>query len=318
MATYYWVGGDGTWDASSTTNWSATSGGAGGAGVPNNTDTVIFDSASGTGTCTTASGSECSIATLNTSTLGLTLGANHTMSGVFTLTLGSLSLGSSILTCQRFNSNNSNIRSINFGTGNITLTGNAATIWNMATATNFTVSGTPVVNSNYAAGTGTRTIGLGSTAGGSLASAVSFNISSGTDIVSIAGNFINIDFTGFSGSLGNSARTIYGNLTISSGMTVTAGTSATTFAATSGTQQITTNGKTLDFPITQNSPSATLQLQDNLTMGSTRTFTLTAGTLDLVDKTLSTGLFNTNNSNVRTLAFGTGNITVTGLSLIHI
>ena len=46
MANRYWVGGTGTWDAATTTNWSATSGGAGGATVPSTTDTVIFDSAS--------------------------------------------------------------------------------------------------------------------------------------------------------------------------------------------------------------------------------------------------------------------------------
>lgn len=57
MAAYFWVGGTGTWDGVDSANWSATSGGAGGAGAPNSTDTVIFDSASGTGTCTTASNS---------------------------------------------------------------------------------------------------------------------------------------------------------------------------------------------------------------------------------------------------------------------
>ena len=46
MATYYWRGGSGTWDVSSTTNWSNTSGGAGGFGPPTDVDTVIFDSAS--------------------------------------------------------------------------------------------------------------------------------------------------------------------------------------------------------------------------------------------------------------------------------
>ena len=46
MATYYWVGGAGTWDATTTTNWSLSSGGAGSAGVPTATDNVIFNSAS--------------------------------------------------------------------------------------------------------------------------------------------------------------------------------------------------------------------------------------------------------------------------------
>ena len=46
MATRYWVGGSGTWDSSSTTHWSATSGGAAGASAPTSADDVIFNSAS--------------------------------------------------------------------------------------------------------------------------------------------------------------------------------------------------------------------------------------------------------------------------------
>lgn len=45
MANRYWVGGTGTWDATSTTNWSASSGGASGASVPVAGDTAIFDQA---------------------------------------------------------------------------------------------------------------------------------------------------------------------------------------------------------------------------------------------------------------------------------
>jgi hypothetical protein len=43
MADRYWVLGTGTWDATSTTNWSASSGGAGGASVPTAADNVFFD-----------------------------------------------------------------------------------------------------------------------------------------------------------------------------------------------------------------------------------------------------------------------------------
>jgi len=50
MATYYWVGGTGTWNASSTTNWASGSGGSGGAGFPTSADDVIFDNNSNTGT----------------------------------------------------------------------------------------------------------------------------------------------------------------------------------------------------------------------------------------------------------------------------
>jgi hypothetical protein len=52
MANRYWVGGSGTWDSSTTTNWSATSGGTSGASVPTLSDDVFFDAASGAGTVT--------------------------------------------------------------------------------------------------------------------------------------------------------------------------------------------------------------------------------------------------------------------------
>jgi hypothetical protein len=47
MANRYWVGGTGNWDTSSTSNWSTTSGGAGGASAPTSADDVFLDSNSG-------------------------------------------------------------------------------------------------------------------------------------------------------------------------------------------------------------------------------------------------------------------------------
>jgi hypothetical protein len=49
MAARFWVGGTGTWSASNTTNWAATSGGAGGASVPGAADDVTFNGSSGSG-----------------------------------------------------------------------------------------------------------------------------------------------------------------------------------------------------------------------------------------------------------------------------
>lgn len=58
--TRYWVGGTGTWDASTTTNWSTSSGGAGGASVPTSLDDVVFNTSSSTAnaayTCTIGTG----------------------------------------------------------------------------------------------------------------------------------------------------------------------------------------------------------------------------------------------------------------------
>ena len=50
MADRYWVGGTGTWSGANTINWSASSGGAGGASVPTASDNVFFDANSNVGT----------------------------------------------------------------------------------------------------------------------------------------------------------------------------------------------------------------------------------------------------------------------------
>jgi hypothetical protein len=69
MANRFWVGGSGTWDSTTTTNWSATTGGAGGASVPTNADTVIFDASSGTGTVTISTGGGATCLTLTASAI---------------------------------------------------------------------------------------------------------------------------------------------------------------------------------------------------------------------------------------------------------
>lgn len=54
MANRYWVGGSGTWDTTSTTHWSTSSGGLSGASAPTTSDSVFFDQA---GTYTVTMGS---------------------------------------------------------------------------------------------------------------------------------------------------------------------------------------------------------------------------------------------------------------------
>jgi hypothetical protein len=86
MALYYWVGGNGTWDGSSTTNWSLTSGGAGGAGVPTTGDDVQFNTASGTNFTVSFNGSGAVCRNINilattSVTFGITLGYGPTIYG---------------------------------------------------------------------------------------------------------------------------------------------------------------------------------------------------------------------------------------------
>jgi hypothetical protein len=92
-------------------------------------------------------------------------------------------------------------------------------------------------------------------------------------------------------------------------MAITATSNPLTFGATSGTKAITTNGITVDFPLTFNGAGGAWQLQDALTMGSTRTLTHTNGTLDLNGKTLTVGT-------AYTTAVGTKNLTFNGGTLV--
>lgn len=220
----------------------------------------------------------CNGSTTNT----VKLIGNLTSTSTVTLQQGTLDLNNNTLTCTTFSSSNSITRTIAFGTGNITVTGNAATVWGCATLTNFSYTGTPTVNFTYSGSTGTRTIQHGTT-GGTESNAVNMSISAGTDTIQLSttGVVKNLSFSGFTGS-SNLPGFIYGDLTLGSGMTITPATSTQpTFAATSGTQTVTSNGVTIDRPVTINAPGATVSCVDALTLGSTRTLTITNGTLQL-------------------------------------
>jgi len=236
-----------------------------------------------------------------------------TSANAFSFTAGTLDLNNNTLTCVAFNGSNSNTRTIAFGTGNITVTGNNATVCTTSTATGLTVTGTPVVNFTYAGATGTRTINLGAAG---EANAISVNITAGADIVSLgvtSGAYKNINFTGFSGSA-TIAGSIwcFGNLTASTGMTFNAGASSLSFRATSGTQTVTSNGKTMDFPVNVNAPGATVKFVDAFTQGSTRIFNFSAGTLEFAASATSTvGSFITTGTTLKTLKSTTNGVQAT-------
>lgn len=121
MSARFWVGGTGNWDAVTTTHWSASSGGAGGASVPGASDTVTFDASSGGGT--------------------VTITADHSVTsvtgGAFT---GTLNYGTGrSLTYQTFNFSGTGTRSLTLGNSTITITGSNG--WNIQTTTNLTFSG---------------------------------------------------------------------------------------------------------------------------------------------------------------------------------
>jgi hypothetical protein len=239
MANRFWIsGGNGNW--SSTTNWSATSGGASGASVPGSSDAALFDALSGSGT-----------ATLDISPDIQRL----TMTG-FSGTLA-------------------------FGTNKISLNSTGGIFTGSTTCT---ITGTPVLDATNNTSTA-RTVAAGAVTEGN---SISLNVTAGTGNITLTGNVRDLNFTGFSGNLAGGARTVYGNLTISSAMATAATTSNTTFAATSGAKTITTNGNALNFAVTFNAPGATYNFADAITLASTRVFTFTAGDVRLKNGVTST------------------------------
>lgn len=122
IASRFWVGGTGTWDAADTTHWSATSGGGGGASVPGSGDTVTLNGSSGGGTVT-----------VNT-----TVDVTSITMGAFTGTLD-FATNDNNVTVSTFSGTGTGTRTLNMGDGTWTFTSSATvTIWDMTTTTNLT------------------------------------------------------------------------------------------------------------------------------------------------------------------------------------
>lgn len=371
MADRYWVGGSGTWNTTSTTNWSTSSGGSSGASVPTTSDNVIFDQnstytvtltgalscanltvsqgtvtfAQGTGPTLTVAGTTFNIKsgtvwsssgtvtftstgsvtiTTNSVTLscGFTLngaGGTFTLAGnltlgttrTFTLTAGTLVLSNNVLTAGIFSSNNSNTRSIDFGSsGKIVLndsTGGSISILSMVTSTNFSYAGTSLIELNASNAGATKDIRHG----GTESSAMNVSCLSSVAVTyNLDGVVKDLVLNGTNQSLAVTAGSvIYGSLTNVGGTTAfTSGSGALTFGATSGTKTINSGGATVNFPLTINGSGGTFQLAANLSMLSTRAFTHTNGTLDLNGKILTVGTQYVTASGTKNLTFNGGTV----------
>jgi len=194
------------------------------------------------------------------------------------------------------------------GNSNITFVAGASKYWNLAAGGNWnangwaTSSGGGVATTNYPLPQDTAIIentGLNTSA--TITINGSWNIgtldtSTRTNAMTLASSTNNPGF--------------YGNFTYGSGVTPT-GTGTYVFFNRS-TKTLNSGGKTFTQAILIIAPGGGIQLvTNNLTLGSTLTTTLTNGTLDLNNLTLSTGLFSSTNSNTRTIAFGTTGSIVT-------
>jgi hypothetical protein len=221
MATYYWVGGSGNWDATSTANWSNASGGASGFGPPTLADNVIFDAGSNVGTdpfAVTVTGTSSVPATCADFSTG---GAGGALDGAMTLTMGATAQ----LDCYG---------SMTWPVSNFSLSGTSgATIKFSATTTGKTFTSNGVVPTNL------RLEFNG--AGGEWALGSALTI---TSIRVLAGTFntnnYNISGNAAISSTGNSTRAInLGSSTITSSSSIPITFSGSNLTLNAGTSTIT-------------------------------------------------------------------------------
>lgn len=213
MAARFWVGGTGTWDAVTTTNWSATSGGAGGASVPTSSDDVNFDVNSGTSATVSiaTTGANANTITINKSDLTLThVLVGSTVVGAVTLTTGTLNTANQTCSWGSFNSSNANVRTLTLEASAITITG-AGSGWSMATTTNLTVT----------ANTATVTSSTLNTFAGGNANYNGLSVSLSTAALAITGAFTVGNLTLTIGAVKTSAATLAGSITVSTLLTLT-------------------------------------------------------------------------------------------------
>ncbi len=305
MAARFWVGGTGTWDASTTTHWAASSGGAGGASVPTATDDVTFDANSGGGVCTIATSTSVNCQAFTaagfTGSFTFTTGsqivphANVNLGGVaynggtagFTMnqTSGSFT----------FTSGGSTIPNCNFGgatlgatytlqdalTVSLTLTLSAGTL----NTNNFAVSCSSFSSSNSNARTltlGTSTLTCTQSNGTAWNCAITTNLTlnaaSGT--ISLTGTTPTFNMGGTSGSglsVGTLSASGAGTLSLAGpGTTFTnlsrVGTALGSFLAISGVPVVTTS-----LTLKGNSATSRLLVFSSIGIGTQRPLSINAG-----------------------------------------
>jgi len=201
MATRYWVGGTGSWTSSSTTNWSASSGGAGGASAPTSIDDVIFNSSSNATayTVTVSTGAVCRSITVAGPASG-----NVTFAGTVAWSIyGSFTLPATGITW----SNTSAITFASTATGN-TITTNGIGLANGVT---FNGAGGAWTFGSAATNTGNWALTNGSVSTGN------FNISGSNLTISANSNTKSLTLGSSTVTVSNFTNSSTGNFTFSAG-----------------------------------------------------------------------------------------------------
>lgn len=297
MAARFWVGGNGTWDTTTTTNWSATSGGAGGATTPTSADAVTFDSLSGAGTVTTNTGAVClSLTESGSSGLSLSPGTSTTATVFGSVSIGSsnFTYGGGTLSMTASGTWVSAARvSLDIASGvtgtmsgsqnllNLTVDSGAT----LSSTANLTITGDVNINGtavmSISSGTWTftgATFQISATSTGSFAASVDMRDNTGT-IVTISRGFTGAILVGATGSTNNlvifqGATSVGGGLQC---LHTTGATGTTTIKFGAGVVTTLTDGGAGSLLVTGYEPGNKLNLQSG-TPGSSATLTLSPAT----------------------------------------
>ena len=305
MATRYWIGGTGTWDTSSTTNWSASSGGSAGASAPTSADDVVIDAQSETGTIT-CTNAVCANLTV-TASQAITLGASASSLSVygnlsfpsegsfaasntsFTITFAATATGKTITT------NGKTLGGINFNglgggwTLSDALTTNGSTTGITISNGTFNTNGFPVSTGTISVGGGTtRVLTLGSS---SITCSSAWTVSSTTGFT-LNANTSTITLSAAGTTFTGGGLTYYNVSFSSTSSTTVIITGANTFnnlsftsAATSSIKSITVGAnQTVNGTLTANGGSVIRRFFIRSdTVGTARTITAAAESLSNCD-----------------------------------
>ena len=140
-----------------------------------------------------------------------------------------------------------------------------------------------------------------------------FKIMAGTYALTLQNNYYvgSLDFTGYAGAVTYTTSHIYGNLTLSSGMTITS--LQANFEGTAN-QTIASNGKTLSSVNVIKTGAGVLSLVDNLAVAAA--FTTTSGAFDAANKNVSATVLTSTGTVARSLTMGSGTWTLTSTGTV--
>jgi hypothetical protein len=253
----YWVGGSGTWDTTTTTGWSFSSGGSSGAPVPTAQDNVTFDSAT-TYTVTCTGALTCNDITVSAGTVTFAVGTTPTFAISGSMSLAAATVwnifGSGVLTTfnatstgKTITTNGAQVTRFDFNGvgggwtlgGALTLKTASNTVLSVTAGTfntgnyNITSTGTNGTDAIVISGSTARTVNLGSSAisiAGGGSSALPWDATTTTNLTFSAGSST-ITFTSASAFMAGGGLT-YNNVSwTSTGISTVAGLSGNnTFA----------------------------------------------------------------------------------------